>query len=164
MAQGCTESVSRLQRGRGRETAESIVVVEVIIWPPMRFNGAAVVRPRRAREKLISRDLRWGFNGAAVVRPRRERWLYTGVTRAKSLQRGRGRETAERRRREAARCSWHWLQRGRGRETAESSAQQRQSTSQRGCFNGAAVVRPRRGSVVKGIHPATKNASTGPRS
>jgi hypothetical protein len=60
-----------LQRGRGPETAESLV----------RFSP--VVRPIC-------------FNGAAVRRPRRVDSFYNSATRNGELQRGRGPETAER--------------------------------------------------------------------
>ncbi len=60
-----------LQRGRGRETAESRTCTGSPEMNRLRFNGAAVVRPRRE-------------TGTTLV-------MEHGAT----LQRGRGRETAE---------------------------------------------------------------------
>ncbi len=84
------------------------------------FNGAAVVRPRRDEEEIADADETLGFNGAAVVRPRRAR--KSGTTRSRrraTLQRGRGRETAERATAHGGGDDFVLLQRGRGRETAE---------------------------------------------
>ncbi len=85
-----------------------------------------------------------GFNGAAVVRPRRAGAVTVGAFTDGMLQRGRGRETAESQMVATLPVSDASLQRGRGRETAESLRRSRRRGRVGRSFNGAAVVRPRR--------------------
>ena len=59
------------------------------------FNGAAVVRPRKAHLGMVAWVGGPGFNGAAVVRPRKAQTRDRTSVSCGSLQRGRGRETAE---------------------------------------------------------------------
>ncbi len=70
----------------------------------------------------FTNEIKCRFNGAAVVRPRREARLGGDAILGAGLQRGRGRETAESARRLRHPGRLGRLQRGRGRETAESAA------------------------------------------
>ncbi len=139
----CLTISSSLQRGRGRETAESSSARP-------RWGAPTSLQRGRGRETAescaitVSIRRRCGFNGAAVVRPRRGKHRLPQTSGPQWLQRGRGRETAERRILAMAPHGLPMLQRGRGRETAESAAEERGGGRRRPRFNGAAVVRPRR--------------------
>ncbi len=137
-------SIKVLQRSRGRETAER--KRKLGRKPPMnRFNGAAVVRPRRDARAQLELCHIFSFNGAAVVRPRRAHYRIIAIEPCARLQRSRGRETAERHQRAAETGEAGKLQRSRGRETAERTMPHcALPVSRPRCFNGAAVVRPRR--------------------
>ena len=199
-----------LQWGRGRSTAESrrrrraspspsgfngAAVVRprreadegVLGIESTSFNGAAVVRPRREAHRRALRARSWGFNGAAVVRPRRERSCGSRAGRARELQWGRGRSTAEsprervrvlaRRRASMGPRSFDRGEDRRGAEPGRASpgfngaavvrprrARARESGNRTRCgFNGAAVVRPRRDGQ-RGVADPLVGASMGPRS
>ncbi|MEA3207914.1 MAG: hypothetical protein QOE70_971 [Chthoniobacter sp.] len=87
---------------------------------PFRFNGAAVRRPRRAWQPRPTRALRpCCFNGAAVRRPRRAGRIPATLHRHRAASTGpRSGDRGERAKRYETR-SWKTLQRGRGPETAE---------------------------------------------
>ncbi len=132
-----------LQLGRGRTTAESALVLQGFA-AALRFNWAAVERPRKGERRAgaLREDRR--FNWAAVERPRKvavpvaEQHL-VGILasigprsndRGKmlahrdelalvELQLGRGRTTAESEAGKVWRCGIRVLQLGRGRTTAE---------------------------------------------
>ena len=139
---------SALQRGRGPETAES--AVRGMSAPALRFNGAAVRRPRRARDSACRCGVRRRcFNGAAVG----DRGEIPQRRRADGAHRHRFNGAAVRRPRRArdarhqvgavAVCFNGAAVRRPRRDCAASPMPRARGDG----FNGAAVRRPRRGRV-----------------
>ncbi len=160
-------SGAMLQRSRARASAESFKVVAIQLLPRS-FNGAALVRARRvAGEELRSSGSR-SFNGAALVRARRETFSSTTTTATAGFNGAalvRARRECHRRvvltvataSTEPRSCErgeihrWYvaeWcevmLQRSRARASAERAAGASHGSTAMG-FNGAALVRARRG-------------------
>jgi len=96
-----------------------------------------------------------------VVRPRRAVHCRPCAADFCRLQRGRGGETAERWCAANFSADWLLLQRGRGGETAERWIDREDSSYSFCCFNGAAVVRPRRARLRHPHGVRLRAASTG---
>ncbi len=106
-----------------------------------RFNGAAVIQPRKRPQRPGRRRRLPGFNGAAVIQPRKPPCAECSSA-----------------------CPPGWLQWGRGHSTAETTPRKASIARSRRSFNGAAVIQPRKRVVrpVEGLLSVA--ASMGPRS
>ncbi len=157
---------------------------------PVRFNGAAVIRPRKC-VRLDCRQIRSErrFNGAAVIRPRKYAASQARVPTRRRLQWGRGHSTAEI---DVTASRWSGstdrLQWGRGHSTAEmrrcsataiadrhasmgprsfnrgNTGRVTRTRSHGTRFNGAAVIQPRKCGRRRRIGTPGCVASMGPRS
>ena len=134
-----------LQRGRARESAEIRFGAVDQVALGRRFNGAALGRARRCsgpdegrlQRRVASTGPRSGERGDYLTMPDK-------VKENILLQRGRARESAEMTQEETDAQEARLLQRGRARESAEIGYQATAPSTDRPCFNGAALGRARR--------------------
>ncbi len=142
---GTCEACGRLQWGRGHSTAEIVVGPDLRKPGERRFNGAAVIRPRKSADRGAVDVLNAGFNGAAVIRPRKLAGGFDAYIQDEQCFNGaaviRPRKSPRSRRR-----SWppRQLQWGRGHSTAEIERRADRDHVTERRFNGAAVIRPRK--------------------
>ena len=115
-----------------------------------RFNGAAVFRPRRASTWPSTGSRGSGFNGAAVFRPRRGGTLGLPARRAPASMEPR---SFDRGGVPAGACGHPGLRAAASMEPRSFDRGGERSASSAGRawtrFNGAAVFRPRRGTIVE---------------
>ena len=143
-----------LQWGRGLTTAESDTRCALANQPvspsmgPRSYDRGEAPTAGRARRGVSP------FNGAAVLRPRRAppRWLREAI--AEFLQWGRGLTTAESRRACAARTETRPPSMGPRSYDRGESTQGDSMPSRLPSFNGAAVLRPRRAPIRAATSPS----------
>ncbi len=135
---------TELQWGRGHATAER-ATNQAGDWAPCSLQwGRGHATAERARHPCSPRHPHYCFNGAAVMRPRKARQVRLSVGITPKLQWGRGHATAERNFGVVKEGVAGMLQWGRGHATAERIAAANPTSAANAGFNGAAVMRPRK--------------------